>query len=169
MMSSRDDLLALGEKLLEIPSPLIEEAIALELADGTVIADRLDEREAVFLSGLYRSEQNIAMRLLDLAAGAPPWGGINADSAIPWVEGRTGLTLAESQRAAVRLAISSKLLVITGGPGVGKTTLVNSILKILAVKGLRLALAAPSGRGVAISTLVHRPVSRPRSRAPIFE
>ena len=140
------DLLKLAEKLLEIPEVLIEDAIALELTDGTVIADRLDERDAVFLTGLYRSEQNIAARLLDLAAGAPPWGGIDADSAIPWGEGRTGLTLAESQRAAVRLAISSKLLVITGGPGVGKTTLVNSILKILAVKGLRLALAAPTGR-----------------------
>jgi exodeoxyribonuclease V alpha subunit len=142
----RDELLKLAEKLLDIPPALIEDAIALELADGTVIADRLDERDAVFLSGLYRSEQNIATRLLDLAAGAPPWGGIDAATAIPWVEGRTGLTLAESQRAAVRLAISSKLLVITGGPGVGKTTLVNSILKILAVKGLRLALAAPTGR-----------------------
>lgn len=63
-----------------------------------------------------------------------------------WVEQRTGLTLAESQRAAVRLAVSSKLLVVTGGPGVGKTTLVNSILKILAVKGLAIALAAPTGR-----------------------
>ncbi|WP_425600595.1 SF1B family DNA helicase RecD2 [Skermanella aerolata] len=142
----RDELVTLAEKLLEIPQALIEDAIALELADGTVVADRLDGRDAVFLSGLYRSEQNIAMRLLDLAAGTPPWGGIDADAAIPWVEGRTGLTLAESQRTAVRLAVSSKLLVITGGPGVGKTTLVNSILKILAVKGLKLALAAPTGR-----------------------
>ncbi|MGF7206022.1 exodeoxyribonuclease V alpha subunit [Skermanella aerolata] len=142
----RDELVTLAEKLLEIPRALIEDAIALELADGTVVADRLDGRDAVFLSGLYRSEQNIAMRLLDLAAGTPPWGGIDADAAIPWVEGRTGLTLAESQRTAVRLAVSSKLLVITGGPGVGKTTLVNSILKILAVKGLKLALAAPTGR-----------------------
>jgi exodeoxyribonuclease V alpha subunit len=142
----RDELVTLAEKLLEIPKALIEDAIALELTDGTVVADRLDGRDAVFLSGLYRSEQNIAMRLLDLAAGTPPWGGIDADSAIPWVEGRTGLTLAESQRTAVRLAVSSKLLVITGGPGVGKTTLVNSILKILAVKGLKLALAAPTGR-----------------------
>ncbi|HYI69084.1 MAG TPA: ATP-dependent RecD-like DNA helicase, partial [Skermanella sp.] len=142
----RDELLKLAEKLLDIPPSLIEDAIALELGDGTVIADRLDERDAVFMSGLYRSEQNIATRLLDLVAGAPPWGCIDAATAIPWVEGRTGLTLAESQRAAVRLAISSKLLVITGGPGVGKTTLVNSILKILAVKGLRLALAAPTGR-----------------------
>ncbi len=75
----RDELLKLAEKLLDIPAALIEDAIALELADGTVIADRLDERDAVFLSGLYRSEQNIATRLLDLAAGAPPWGGIDAD------------------------------------------------------------------------------------------
>lgn len=78
--------MTLAEKLLEIPQALIEDAIALELADGTVVADRLDGRDAVFLSGLYRSEQNIAMRLLDLAAGTPPWGGIDADAAIPWVE-----------------------------------------------------------------------------------
>ncbi|UEM23995.1 ATP-dependent RecD-like DNA helicase [Skermanella mucosa] len=142
----RDDLLKLAEKLLEIPSPLIEEAIDLELADGTVAADRLDGREAVFLSGLYRSEHNIAARLLGLAAGRPPWGAIDVATAIPWVEQRTGLTLAESQRAAVRLAVSSKLLVVTGGPGVGKTTLVNSILRILSVKGLSIALAAPTGR-----------------------
>ncbi|WP_158048022.1 SF1B family DNA helicase RecD2 [Skermanella pratensis] len=142
----RDDLLKLAEKLLEIPSSLIEEAIDLELADGTVAADRLDGRDAVFLSGLYRSERNIAARLLGLAVGRPPWGAIDAATAIPWVEQRTGLTLAESQRAAVRLAVSSKLLVVTGGPGVGKTTLVNSILKILSVKGLAIALAAPTGR-----------------------
>ena len=66
--------------------------------------------------------------------------------AIPWVEEKTGLTLAESQQEAVRLALASKVLVITGGPGVGKTTLVNSILKILAAKGPELALCAPTGR-----------------------
>nr|WP_037453114.1 ATP-dependent RecD-like DNA helicase [Skermanella stibiiresistens] len=142
----RGDLLALAEKLLEIPRPLIEDAVALETADGTVTADTLDGGPAVFLSGLHRSERGIAGRLIDLAAGRPPWGAIDPEVAIPWVEGKTGLTLADSQRAAVRLAISSKLLVVTGGPGVGKTTLVNSILKILAVKNLELALAAPTGR-----------------------
>ena len=74
MRPAADEFLSLAVKLLEIPSALIEDAIALELADGTVIADRLDEREAVFLSGLYRAEQSIATRLLNLAAGAPPWG-----------------------------------------------------------------------------------------------
>jgi exodeoxyribonuclease V alpha subunit len=71
---------------------------------------------------------------------------INADKAVPWVESKAGVTLAESQREAVRLALRSKILVVTGGPGVGKTTLVNSILKILRVKGVNVALAAPTGR-----------------------
>jgi exodeoxyribonuclease V alpha subunit len=71
---------------------------------------------------------------------------IDTDKAIPWVEGKAGVTLAVSQREAVRLALRSKVLVITGGPGVGKTTLVNSILKILRVKGVNVALAAPTGR-----------------------
>jgi exodeoxyribonuclease V alpha subunit len=83
-------------------------------------------RHCVFLAGLYRAEQTIAERLRRLVSGAPPWPPIDAANAIPWVEHRTGLQLAESQREAVRLALASKALVITGGPGVGKTTLVNS-------------------------------------------
>ncbi len=141
-----DDLLELAEKLLEIPCGIIEDAVTLELDAGAVVAAMLDDRPAVFLAGLYRAEQNIAGRLNRLALGQPPWGDIDAETAIPWVESRTGLTLAASQREAVRLALASKLLVITGGPGVGKTTLVNSILKILAIKGVKLLLAAPTGR-----------------------
>ena len=65
---------------------------------------------------------------------------------MPWIEQKTGLWLAESQVAAIRLALYSKVLVITGGPGVGKTTIVNSILRILAAKGVSLLLCAPTGR-----------------------
>ncbi len=66
--------------------------------------------------------------------------------AIAWIETKTGLTFAGTQRQAIGLALSSKVLVITGGPGVGKTTLVNAILKILTAKGVEIALAAPTGR-----------------------
>ena len=66
--------------------------------------------------------------------------------ALPWVERRTGLTLAESQRKAVTTALSNKVLVITGGPGVGKTTLINAVLKILIAKQVLVALCAPTGR-----------------------
>jgi exodeoxyribonuclease V alpha subunit len=65
---------------------------------------------------------------------------------VPWVEKRVGLALADSQIAAIRLALKSKVMVITGGPGVGKTTIVNAILRILVAKNARLLLCAPTGR-----------------------
>ena len=140
------ELTALAGKLLEVAPELIETALTLELEAGEVVADTLEGERCVFLAGLYRAEQSIAERLGRLASGQQPWPAIDADKAIPWVEGRTGLALAESQQVALRLALASKLLVITGGPGVGKTTLVNSILKVIRAKGVEVALCAPTGR-----------------------
>ena len=141
-----DELTVLTEKLIEVPPPLIASALALELQAGEVVADTVMDRDCLFLAGLYRAEQVIAERLRMLSGGRLPWSEIDAHKAIPWVEARTGLTLAESQRTAVQLALRSKVLVITGGPGVGKTTLVNSILKIIRAKGVEVALCAPTGR-----------------------
>jgi exodeoxyribonuclease V alpha subunit len=140
------DLTPLAEKLLEVPQDLIHTALDLELADGTVIADKLGETACVFLSGLYRAERAIAERLLILNKGKLPWPWIDPDKALPWIERRIGLTLAEGQKAAVEMALASKVLVITGGPGVGKTTIVNTILRILSAKHMRLLLCAPTGR-----------------------
>lgn len=142
----RDELLIMAAALLEVPAEIIETALELELHDGDVVADSVDDSPCIFLAGLHRAERAIAGRLRTLATGSLPWPAIDAEKAIPWVETKAAITLAESQREAVRLALQSKLLVITGGPGVGKTTLVNSILKILTVKGVRIALAAPTGR-----------------------
>src|SRR5208283_3258962 len=83
---------------------------------------------------------------LRLANGTRPWPYIDPEKALPWIEKKTGLKLAETQIAAIRLALLSKVLVITGGPGVGKTTIVNSILRILSAKGANLLLCAPTGR-----------------------
>src|SRR5277367_1472796 len=140
------ELAPLAEKLLEVPAVLIRTAIDLELAEGTVIADSIDETPCIFLAGLHRAESAIAERLLRLANGTLPWPWIDPDKALPWVEGRIGLALADSQVAAVRLALASKVLVITGGPGVGKTTIINAILRVLAAKGVGLLLCAPTGR-----------------------
>jgi exodeoxyribonuclease V alpha subunit len=141
-----EELTVLTGKLLEVSDDLIATALALELEAGDVVADLLEGRRCVFLAGLYRAEQIIAERLRVLVSAGPSWPPIDAAKAIPWVERRTGLQLAASQREAVRIALSSKVLVITGGPGVGKTTLVNSILKILIAKQVRMALCAPTGR-----------------------
>ena len=75
-----------------------------------------------------------------------PWPAIDADRALPWIEAKSGLSLAASQAEAIRLALRSKVTVITGGPGVGKTTIVNAILRIQAAKGVKLLLTAPTGR-----------------------
>ena len=141
-----EELVPLTVELLEIPKELVQTALALELAEGTVIVATVGETACVFLGGLYRAEQVIAERILRLANGKLPWRDIDAEKALPWVEQKTGLSLAESQVAAIRLAVISKVLVITGGPGVGKTTIVNAILRILDAKGVNMLLCAPTGR-----------------------
>ena len=142
----RDELLPAAIKLLEIPGPIIEGALVLELGQGDVVADQVEGRDCIFLAGLHRAEHSIAARLKTIARSPLPWPAIDADKAIPWVEDKTGLTLADSQKAAVRTALASKIMVITGGPGVGKTTLVNAILRILGAKKVELLLCAPTGR-----------------------
>src|ERR1700674_1896313 len=141
-----EELIPLAEKLLEVSQELIRTALDLELQEGTVVADRVGETPCVFLAGLHRAERTIAERLMRLANGTLPWPWIDPDKALPWVEKHIGLALAESQVAAIRLALMSKVLVMTGGPGVGKTTIVKAILRILAAKGTNLLLCAPTGR-----------------------
>ena len=141
-----DQLIPLAERLLEVPPELIRTALELEREEGTVVADQAGETLCVFLAGLHRAERTIAERLTRLANGTLPWPWIDPEKALPWAEKRIGLALAESQVAAIRLALTTKVLVMTGGPGVGKTTIVKAILAILAAKGTRLLLCAPTGR-----------------------
>jgi exodeoxyribonuclease V alpha subunit len=142
-----DELVPLAEKLLEVPVEQIRTALDLELTEGTVISDSVGETPCVFLAGLHRAERAIADRLMRLTTGTLlPWPWIDPNKAVPWVEERIGLALAESQVAAIRLALMSKVLVMTGGPGVGKTTIIKAILRILAAKGVRLMLCAATGR-----------------------
>ena len=141
-----EELGPLATRLLDVPDDVIRTALDLELAEGTVVADTVAETPCVFLGVLHRAERAIAERLLGIAAGKLPWPAIDAERALPWVERKTGLSLAPGQAEAVRLALASKAVVITGGPGVGKTTIVDTILRILAAKGVERVLCAPTGR-----------------------
>jgi exodeoxyribonuclease V alpha subunit len=140
------DLVPLAVKLLDIAESIIETAIAQEVADEVLLPVTVEGQACVFLAPLYYAEQSIAAQILRLDAGGTTLPAFDADKAIPWVEQKLSIQLADSQKEAIRLALSSKLLVITGGPGVGKTTLVNSILTIMTVKGVQPLLCAPTGR-----------------------
>lgn len=102
----------------------------------------------VYLPALYRSERGAASSLGRLlrVQGPPPWGAIDPGKAIPWAERRVGFELSPSQREAVARAVGERVMVITGGPGVGKTTIVNAVLHIVRAKGTRVRLCAPTGR-----------------------
>jgi exodeoxyribonuclease V alpha subunit len=141
-----DELIRLAEKLLDVPAEPIRDALEAELATAAVVRDTIGGRPCAFLRGLYTAEFGIAERLVALSRGRPPWPTIDATKAIPWVETRTGKPLSASQRDAMALALRSKVAVITGGPGVGKTTLLDAILTVLTVKGAQILLAAPTGR-----------------------
>jgi exodeoxyribonuclease V alpha subunit len=139
-------LVPLAVKLLDIPGTVIETAIAQEIADEVIIPDTVESEPCVFLAPLYHAERSIAAQITRLRSGRTPWSGFDVDKAILWAEQKLAISLAESQKAALRLALVSKLLVITGGPGVGKTTLVNSLLTILRAKQVTTLLCAPTGR-----------------------
>jgi exodeoxyribonuclease V alpha subunit len=139
-------LVTLAQKLLEVDPALIQTAMAEELQGEDVVSDAIEGQTCIFLKGLHGSERAVAQRLIEYARGDLPWPAIDIEKALPWVEGKTGKVLSPSQREAVSLVLSSKVAVMTGGPGVGKTSTLDTILRILVAKGVRVLLAAPTGR-----------------------
>lgn len=134
-------------ELLEIPEEIIVEAIQCEIAAGHLVMDEIDEQPCVFLANFYKAEVGIVEHLNRLGVDSAAWmKDIQIDKAIPWVEKKTGLTLSKTQCTALKVALKNKVVIITGGPGVGKTTLVNSILKIAQMKTRNILLCAPTGR-----------------------
>lgn len=140
------DLLTQTQTLLEIPQNILEKALNNELDMGELVQDSIRNESCIFLKGLYHSEQFIARFLKNLAQGLLPWGEIEAGKAISWIEEGLSFILSQSQKEAVYKALTLKVLTITGGPGVGKTTLIKSLLAILSAKGIKVALCAPTGR-----------------------
>lgn len=143
---TREHLVKTAARLLEIPEAIIESAIDSETREENLVQDEIDGKTCLFLAPLYRAEVGVANNLKRLLKGKALWSDIDSEKAIPWMEGKTGLKLSESQREAVKLALKNKALVITGGPGVGKTTIVKSIIRIILAKKIGILLCAPTGR-----------------------
>ena len=132
-------------KLLEVDDGVISSALQELRNDGKlIIEDQTDP--AVYLPIHYQAETGIALLLTRLQASSRAGGRIESKRAIPWVQERMNITLAENQLQALRTALDSKMMVITGGPGTGKTTIIRALLLILEQAGARFLQAAPTGR-----------------------
>ena len=138
----QERLIEAARELLEAEIAPIENAINLLSAAGDVVV----EDGYVYLAGLCKSERGVATKIHELRAAPLTLPSIDLDKALVWVQQKTGVELANAQRNAIKTALTSKIAVITGGPGVGKTTIVNSIVKILQAKNSKVLLAAPTGR-----------------------
>jgi len=139
-------LLAKAVQLLEIAEPVVEHALSQMVTKGDFVFERIGTEDLVFLPHLARAEREIAQRIVQLSRSIPAFPAVDFDRAVVWCEERTGKHLAASQREALGEVLGHRLSVITGGPGVGKTTLVRSLITILQAKKVRCLLCAPTGR-----------------------
>ncbi|HAJ28234.1 MAG TPA: ATP-dependent RecD-like DNA helicase [Syntrophus sp. (in: bacteria)] len=141
-------LLEQSQAILGIGADIIEKAVANLVKEQMVSSEErpgLDHR-AIYLSHFYLAECQAAARLKALIPAPKQTRQIDVDKALGWVQEKLAITLAEKQLQAVKAAIESKLMIITGGPGTGKTTIINAIMKIYKTVKTTIFLAAPTGR-----------------------
>lgn len=118
-------------ELLEVNRDIVVEAVDRLTGDRRVMR----EDEAVYPAPFFAAETRLAERLIALRDAGAAMRRVDAGQALPWVEKKIGLRLAEKQAEAVSLALSNKILVITGGPGTGKTTIIRAIIDIYRALG----------------------------------
>lgn len=142
----RREFLDSCSEFLDVPRDIIDEEILEMVLDGTVFLENLDGREILQLWRFHRAEQNVAGRLYALCHSTLSAVSGSAEKQIKACEKQTGIELSELQKHAVVSSLKNGVSVITGGPGTGKTTIINTILYILNAAGIKTALAAPTGR-----------------------
>jgi exodeoxyribonuclease V alpha subunit len=145
-----ETVLEAARQLLDVATPLIETALDRSLQGRELVREMIGGEDLLFLAALKRAEEGVAARIRKLCTMPATYPPIDFDKALAWYEQRTGTTLAPSQRMALQKALTSRALILTGGPGVGKTTLLKAILQILRAKKVRCQLCAPTGRAAKL-------------------
>jgi len=143
---TKQKLIDYASELLEIAPEATEDSIGVALDEGSIVSDNLPEPDCIYRRNLWRNEISITRRIACLRDSDIQDCDSDAELEISYAEVNQGIRLSDSQKKAVAKALESKILVITGGPGVGKTTVVNTILKILGKNTDKILLCAPTGR-----------------------
>ncbi|WP_252395718.1 SF1B family DNA helicase RecD2 [Streptantibioticus parmotrematis] len=152
----QERLIADAVKLLQVDSGLVIDCLAELVEEEGVVRERVPDPEggepvqAVYLVPFHRAEISLSAQVLRLLRGPedrmPAFRDVAWDKALAWLADRTGADLAPEQEQAVRLALTEKVAVLTGGPGCGKSFTVKSVVTLAKAKGAKVVLAAPTGR-----------------------
>jgi len=149
-----EHLIKKSRDILGIERDNVVEALGTLALDKRIILEDLNEsieefkenNKGVYLAKFHLCETSISKRLKTLLTAPKSIRSVNAENALEWVQGQLDIRLAENQAKAIRCALENKIMVITGGPGTGKTTIINAALKIFSRLGIKTLLAAPTGR-----------------------
>ncbi len=149
-----ESLVKKSREMLSVGKDVVVEALGSLAMDKRIIIEDINEsidefkanNKGVYLARFHLCETSIAGRLKTLSTAPKSIRNLTGENALRWVQGQLDITLAENQAQAIRCALENKIMVITGGPGTGKTTIINAVLKIFSKLGVRTLLAAPTGR-----------------------
>ena len=142
--ASIDDLIQKGVDLLDIPEHIIVMTFSYLRDIKELICENKDE--IIYLPPFYHSEVGIAKRICEIYQASKSNENINFEKILREIQKRNNIKYDETQISAIKTAISSKFSVITGGPGVGKTTITKAIIDIFKSMGKKIILTAPTGR-----------------------
>lgn len=151
-----------AEKILEVPATMIEQRIDVLCSEGRIEKFPLiisgEQKPHLWVTLFFHAEVGIANDLQGIKSGPCSLRKVDIAKALTWVQEKLQIELAPAQKEAVSMSLSSKLLIITGGPGTGKSTITNAILKITEQLTDKIILAAPTGRAAKrMSEITKRP------------
>ncbi len=142
----QDELISAAATLLEVEPGLLDEVLFRLFLDKKIVIEVLNDVKAVYSAPFHKAEAGVTRQLLQLLRYSAPCLDLDIEKEINTIEKEEGVELAENQREAVRAAINEGILIITGGPGTGKTTTIKTIIRLFENNQLEVLLAAPTGR-----------------------
>ncbi len=142
----KENLIEFVRNLLEVSTETIEDNLINLTVKGEIIIEQREKEEWVYLTSFYKTEEEIAFRIDRLQKSKNMKEIKNIEAQLKKIEKTTDIELSEKQKEAIKAINENNVLIITGGPGTGKTTIIKTIIELYEQKGKKVVLAAPTGR-----------------------